>query len=145
MRDPLICTIVYGEAKTKKGVEHIAKRFGKCPHVNLMATKGKQLFATFFLPKRERWWIEYVEKRPEITFGLRKAKVTIVDNVNYPKKLEERRPKKLQRISPCGSNCGVCPSYKKCLGCPATIFYKHTRNGSIRMGNVRGERKDART
>jgi len=126
----IICALLYGEAKTADDADRTAGRYGSCPYVYLMATRGRQLFATFFLPKEQRWWIEYVEKNPEETFRLEKARVTLVDNVEYPKRLEARRTEKAQTIAPCGSNCGECPSFERCLGCPATVFHKRAGCGS---------------
>jgi len=126
MEEKLICALLFGEAETEEKAKQIAKSYQNCPYINLMVTKQNQLFATFFLPEKQRWWIEYVEKKPTETFGLKKAEVTIVDDVQYPEQLRMRLPKEPQKISPCGADCGICPAYEKCLCCPATIFYKHT-------------------
>jgi len=131
MEKKLICAIFFGEAETRKKAEQIAESYQKCPYIHLMATKEKQLFATFFLPEKQRWWIEYVEKKPHETFGLEKAKVIFADFVQYPEKLEMRVPEKPLKISPCGGCCAACPAYEKCLGCPATTFYKHTQHNRI--------------
>lgn len=131
MEENLICALLVGEAETQKKAEHIARSYENCPYINLIATKENQLFATFFLPERQRWWIEYVERKPRETFGLEKAKVTIVDGVQYPKQLKMRLRRKSRKISPCGTNCRTCPAYEKCLGCPATIFYKHAQHNKV--------------
>jgi len=127
MEENLACSFLFGEAETETKVKQIAESYQNCPYINFMATKGTQLFAIFFLPLEQKWWIEYVEKKPKETFGLEKAKVTFADAIQYPRQLKMRLPKKLQKISPCGGNCEVCPTYEKCLGCPATIFYKGTQ------------------
>jgi len=126
----MICALLFGEGDSKSRVEQIAARFGKCPYVGLMTTKGTQLFAVFFLPRRQKWWIEYIEKKPRRTLGLRKARVTVVDHIQYPRRVETRRPKRTRKLSPCGSSCGTCPSYGRCLGCPSTPFYKHAQNNA---------------
>ena len=131
MEEKLICALLFGEAETESKAKHIARSYQNCPYINLMATKENQLFAAFFLPEKQRWWIEYVEKKPRETFGLEKAKVTIVDDTQYPTKLKMQRPKKPQEISPCGANCGTCPANEKCLCCPATIFYKHAQHNKV--------------
>lgn len=124
MADKLICALLFGEAESKEKAEKIAKSYRNCPYIDLMVTKENHLFASFILPEQQRWWIEFVEKKPRQTFGLEKATVTFVDNVYYPKKLKMRLPKKPTRISPCGANCETDPAYRRCLGCPATMFYK---------------------
>ncbi len=131
MQEKLICALLFGEAETEKEVEQIARSYQDCPYVSFMATKGRKLFATFFLPRRQRWWITYVEQKPGETFGLKKAKVTIVDHVQYPRQLRMRLPRKPQKSSPCGANCGTCPAYEKCVCCPATTFYKHTPQNRV--------------
>ncbi|MDH5448788.1 MAG: hypothetical protein OEY24_00785 [Candidatus Bathyarchaeota archaeon] len=119
--------MLFGEAKTRKKVEHLAESYRNCPYINLIAIKENQLFATYFLPERQRWWIESIEKNPLNTIGLEKARVTIVDNIYYPRELRMQLPKNPQDVSPCESNCETCPYYGKCTGCPATIF--HRRKG----------------
>lgn len=112
MKEKLICALLFGEAEAEKTAKHIARCYEDCPYVSLMATKGRQLFATFFLPRRQIWWIEYVEKKPRTTFRLKKAKVTIVDDVQYPKELKMRLAKKPQNSSPCGATAQHAPLIK---------------------------------
>jgi len=127
MTEKLICALLFGEAEEKSKAEKIATSYKNCPYTDFMATRGKELFATLFLPAGQRWWIEYVEKKPKETFGLDKAKVTFVDVVHHPKTLRMRLPKKKGKISPCGADCGSDPLYEKgrCPGCPATAYYRH--------------------
>lgn len=124
--EKLICALLLGEAEGKARAGKIAKSYRNCPYIDFIGTREKELFATFFLPEEQRWWIEYVEKNPRETFGLEKAKVTFIDLVHYPNTLRMRLPKKKGKISPCGADCGSDPVYSqgKCLGCPATVFYK---------------------
>jgi len=128
MEGELVCALLLGEAETREKAEQIAKRYKNCPYISFMAIRENQLFAAFFLPRRQRWWIEYVEKKPKETFRLERAKVTVVDHVYYPEQLKMRLPNEPLEVSPCGTNCGTCPAYQKCLGCPATLFYKHRKH-----------------
>ncbi|MFX1494742.1 MAG: hypothetical protein ACFFBZ_10710 [Promethearchaeota archaeon] len=130
IEESLICALLVGEAETEKLAKKIASSYKNCPYVNLMTTSGKELYAIFFLPVRQKWWIEYIEKKPQETFKLRKAKITFLDSVYYPEKLNLRIPQTLKEISPCGSNCDECPSSHKCICCPATIFYKKMNNSN---------------
>ncbi|MFX1574521.1 MAG: hypothetical protein ACFFB0_17405 [Promethearchaeota archaeon] len=120
----LICVLLYGETETEEQIIEIARGYENCPYIRLMSTKGNQLYAMFFLPVRQKWWIEYIEKNPGGTFGLRNAKITFLDKVYYPKKLTLKIPEKLNSVSPCGAYCKECQSLDKCSGCPATIYYK---------------------
>ena len=126
MAEKLVCALLQGEAGTST-IERIAKSYKNCPYIDFMATTRTELFATFFLPEAQKWWIEYVEKKPKETFGLEKATVTFMDVIHYPKRLKMRLPKKRGKISPCGADCSSDPIYKKCLGCPATVYYKPKR------------------
>jgi hypothetical protein len=125
-KEELVCALLTGEAETEEKAESIAKTYGSCPYVSSMATKKNKLFATFLLPEKQRWWIEYVGRNTRETFGLKKAEVTIADKIQYPKEPEQALSKILRKISPCGANCGNCPAYEKCLGCPATVFHKRS-------------------
>ena len=89
-----------------------------------MTTLNDQLYAIFFLPSKQKWWIEYIEKHPLETFGLKKAKIIFLENVFFPKNLKLRIPKKLTTISPCGANCNECSSIDNCSRCSATVYYK---------------------
>jgi hypothetical protein len=124
MEKEIICTLLIGEAETENKVNQIAESYKNCPYVYFMSTKGKRFYAIYFLPVQQKWWIEYIEKKPQDTFGLEKAQVLFLDNIQYPKKLDLRLPKEIQKISPCGDNCGTCPSSLECACCPATVYYK---------------------
>ena len=124
MKEKLVCALLFGEAETEKRARDIAESYQNCPYISLIATGGKQVFATFALPEKQTWWVKSIEEHPRTTFGLEKAKVTIAEEVQYPKQLRMRLPVKPKEISPCGANCGSCPGHERCLGCPATIFYK---------------------
>lgn len=126
MGEKIICALLFGEAETEEKAKQIAESYKNCPYIHLMATKENRLFASFFLPEKQCWWIEYIENKPKETFGLENAEVTFVEDVQYPTQLKVRLPQELQKISPCGSNCNTCSAYEKCLGCPATVFYKGT-------------------
>lgn len=128
MEGELICALLFGEAETREKAEQIAKRYKNCPYISFMATRENQLFATFFLPQSQRSWIEYVEKKPRETLRLEGAKVTIVDHVHYSEQSKMQLQKRPLEISPCGTRRGTCPTYQKCLGCPATLFYKHRKH-----------------
>jgi hypothetical protein len=123
--EKMICALLFGEARTEEKAKQIAQSYRNCPYIDLMATRENQLFATFFLPEKQKWWIEHVAEKPKETFGLENVTVKLIEEVQYPTHLSMHLPEEQQRISPCGSDCCTCPAYEKCLGCPATIFYKN--------------------
>ncbi|MGD8506567.1 MAG: hypothetical protein PVF15_07895 [Candidatus Bathyarchaeota archaeon] len=126
MTNKMVCALLSGKAETRKKARYLAERYANCPYVSLIATKENMLFATYFLPERQRWWIETIEKKPKETIGLENAKVIFLEDVFYPEQMKMQLPDEPQKISPCKSTCEVCPYYEKCSGCPATTFYKDT-------------------
>jgi hypothetical protein len=127
LSEPLICALLSGKAEKAEYAEKAARHFMTCPYVYFMATHGAEVHATLFLPTQQRWWIEYVEKDPQGTLGLKTARVTFVDSIQYPSRMAMRVPKTPQQTAPCGANCATCGAYSNCLGCPSTRFYKGQR------------------
>lgn len=126
MEDQLICAFFWGDAGTEEKSTKLAQRYQACPYIYFIAKRSKEVFAIFFLPAKQRWWIEGIAEKPRETLGVERAEVTIMDAIQYPQSLSIRLPEIPQEIAPCGSNCHVCQVYEKCTGCPATTFYKQT-------------------
>ena len=124
MSEKLVCAWLSGEGTSQSEVEDVASRFRNCPYVYFIATKKKHLYATFFLAEeRARGWVENQKKKPQVILGLKKAKVTLVENVHYPREMKLRLPPQPYDVNPCGLDCGKCPRYGKCLGCPASVSF----------------------
>ena len=124
MEEKLICVLLFGEGEIEEITDQIAKSYKDCPYVNFMATKGKEIYSIYFLPEKQKWWIETIEKNPKKTLGLKKARLVFIEKLSYPEIMKLHLPKKLLEISPCGTNCGTCLSSEKCTCCPATVYYK---------------------
>ncbi len=124
MEEKLICALLCGKGGTEEITNQIVKSYKNCPYVYFMATKGREIYSVYFLPEKQKWWIESIEKNPQKTLGLNKAQLYFIENLQYPKRMKLRLPKKLLELSPCGANCGICPSSEKCSCCPATVYYK---------------------
>ena len=124
MEKKLICGLLFGEGETVEITNRIAESYRDCPYVNFMATKGRELYSIYFIPEKQKWWIESIERNPRETLGLNKVRLNFMESLHYPKRMNLRLPKKLLELSPCGANCGLCPSSEKCTCCPATIYYK---------------------
>lgn len=120
----MVCAILKGKAKTARQAQGAARHFSVCPYVYFMATRDTELYATLFLPSRQRWWIRYIEKDPQGTFGLESAQVTFTRSIQYPERMMMRLPQTPLDIAPCGANCSTCGAYNRCSGCPATRFHK---------------------
>ena len=122
--EKLIPVILEGEAKSIETANKIAESYQNCPYVAFMATTKNQVYILYFLPERQRWWVEYIEKRPQDTLGLEKAKLIFPQKLYFPKKMKMCLPENKMKITPCNSDCSKCPAYTRCLGCPSTIYYK---------------------
>lgn len=124
MEEKLICVLLIGEGENENITNKIAKSYENCPYVNFMAIKGSEIYSIYFLPEKQKWWIKSIEKNPQETLGLKEVQLIFVENLQYPKRMKLRLPKKLLEISPCGANCEICSSSEKCTCCPATVYYK---------------------
>ncbi|MFX0115423.1 MAG: hypothetical protein ACFFB3_12810 [Candidatus Hodarchaeota archaeon] len=127
----LVSGLLIGEAESEREAQRIAMRYRNCPYVNLMATKGHQTYICLTLPKKQKWWAEFIANNPKTTFGLRKADIIFFDAMQYPEQLTMHLPEKPAIVSPCGSECGKCSSYSECSGCPSTVFYEKVRMAEI--------------
>jgi hypothetical protein len=121
--EKLIPVILGGEAKSIETANEIAESYHNCPYVAFMVTVKNQVYIIYFLPEKQRWWVEHIEKRPH-TLGLEKARLIFPQKLYFPEKMEMRLSKKKAVITPCNSVCSKCPAYTQCLGCPSTIHYK---------------------
>ncbi len=124
MKEKTICGIIIGEASSNGKAKEITNEFKDCPYVAFIAPHLNRVFAIYFVPEKQRWWLEYVEEKPKQTLGVDKTQLFIVDEVKYPEKFNLKLPKEKVRIAPCGADCQKCPLFSKCLCCPATIYYK---------------------
>ena len=129
MESSLVRAVLSGQTSSRERTKEIADAFRNCPYTYFMATKKNRLFAVMLLTSaRAQIWTENQKKNPRAIFGLEEAKVTIVDNVQHPKELKLRLPREPKEKTPCGLNCANCPAYKECNGCPATIFYRKSKD-----------------
>jgi hypothetical protein len=119
----LITASLIGKAKSAEIADKIAKSYKNCPYVAFLASEGSQIYIVYFLPKKQRWWVETIEEKPQFTLGLEKAEVVFPEKLYFPDVMKMRLLNNKQ-VSPCGANCSKCPAYVRCLGCPSTVHYK---------------------
>ena len=122
--EKLIPMILEGKAKSIEKANKIAESYQNCPYVTFLAAVENQVYIMYFLPQKQRWWVEYIESKPQDILGLEKAKLIFLQELFYPPKMKMRLSKKKASISPCNSICSKCPAYTRCLGGPSTIHYK---------------------
>ena len=127
MPETLICGVLSLEFDSLEKAAKSAEKLRDCPHIWFWATKGSTAHIVLTVPEGKKWWAEYIADHPERTFGGNKADLIFQDRVHQPQMLEMRIPSELGERTPCGSHCPSCPSYIRCIGCPATIPYKRER------------------
>ncbi len=128
MTNRLKSALLVGQAATQQRAKVLAEKYQNCPYVYFIATQDTKIYAIYFLPEKQRWWMDTIEEKPEETIGLEKVKITFTDDIFHPATMRMRLPEKPMNISPCGSNCENCPYYGQCCGCPSTIFYQHAES-----------------
>lgn len=120
---PLIGVMV-GEVDQPAKATAIADRYRSCPYCVSYTSSGPVVIGVFSLPPDHRWWLEWVERDPEGTLGLKRAEVFFshVLEVLSPWARGEVKPELAK--APCRADCHDCRSYRKeCEGCPATLDY----------------------
>ena len=103
--------------------------FKNCPmYINGLITSGRHNLCLFFISEKlsaiESCINFHIRKNPNVTDAEFNVVITTAKDLVVPVKMwYEKREK-----SPCGKRCSEEPCYPsgKCLGCPATIFYKGT-------------------
>ena len=103
--------------------------FKNCPmYLNGLITSGRRNLCLFFVSEKlqavESCINHHMRRNPNVVDVEFNVVITPAKDLVVPVKLwNEKRDK-----SPCGKRCSEQPCYlsEKCLGCPATVFYKGT-------------------
>lgn len=114
---------------TAKDPWKVLNFFKDCPmYLNGVITSGKHNLCLFFISDKlqaiECCIDSHIRKNPNITDVESNVVITYAKDFAAPIKLWREK----KNISPCGKRCTKQPCYpsEKCLGCPATVFYKGT-------------------
>jgi Lrp/AsnC family leucine-responsive transcriptional regulator len=104
--------------------------FKNCPiYLNGLITSGRHNLCLFFISEKlqaiESCINHHIRRNPNVVDVEFNVVITPAKDLVVPVKLWNEKGDK----SPCGKRCTEQPCYtsEKCLGCPATIFYKGTR------------------
>jgi hypothetical protein len=122
--EKLITAILEGKAKSAEIADKIAKSYQNCPYVAFLGVERNRIYIVYFLPEKQRWWVETIKEKPQHTLGLERAEVTFPEKLYFPETMKIRLLDTEARTSPCSANCSECPSYARCLGCPSTVHHK---------------------
>lgn len=125
MKKKIVCGLLIGQAASAEKAEEKAQRFKDCPYVVFIGAFADKYVEVCFIPEGHPWWLWAIRGEPE-AMGLTKATVLITDEakVTYPKGFKLRLPEEKLEVAPCGLVCKDCRLLNRCLGCPATIYYK---------------------
>jgi DNA-binding Lrp family transcriptional regulator len=121
--------IVNAEVETPKRLRELVNIFSKCPRiVFLTTTTGAYNLMTLMVAEDADTLNAIVEVcSARAQKGIRRSEVTIGEAPAIPKYLPIKIvAAKEDEDASCGINCGKCVRYqeKKCLGCPATKYYR---------------------
>lgn len=123
-----IPVLLTGEAKNKEKAEKVASKYMHCLYVAFIAQEGNRVYFTYSLPDEQRWWMNEIIKDPSHLM-LEKVQAVYPEKLFYPNELTPHIPAGRTTGFTCGSvssisDCSQCPAYKRCLGCPGTVYYK---------------------
>lgn len=129
----LQAALVLIETETSEALERLLQRFKDCPRVvNIFTTLGGyNLIALVVAENQDTLESISVEKCSlRSGEGIRRSEFYPIGNIHYSSFLpiRENLTHKELATTPCDVDCRPCSRYKtqKCVGCPATIFYRGT-------------------
>jgi DNA-binding Lrp family transcriptional regulator len=129
----LQAAVVLIEIETSEALERLLQRFKDCPRVvNIFTTLGGyNLIALVVAENQDTLESISVEKCSlRSGEGIRRSEFYPIGNIHYSSFLPVRENLTHQELAttPCDVDCRPCSRYKtkKCVGCPATIFYRGT-------------------
>ncbi len=126
----IITAIIAIEVESAEALENILKKFESCPRIIkfFVTTGGYNLFALIFAEdyySLESVSLEKCSLRAQP--GIRRFEIYPIQEIYYDSYLDIKVvADKNREFAPCGVFCGDCKRYEvmKCLGCPATKFYR---------------------
>jgi len=126
----IITALIAMEIESAKALEKLLERFKDCPRIIkfFITTGGYNLFALIFAedyPSLESVSLEKCSLRSQE--GVRRFELYPIQEIEYDSFLDIKVvSNKNRKYAPCGVFCGDCRRYEqeRCLGCPATKFYK---------------------
>lgn len=129
----LHAALVMLEIEGAEALQKLLNRFRKCPRVvNIFTTLGGyNIIALVVAENRETLDSISIEKCSlRSGGGIRRSEFIPIGDIHYSPFLSVRKhlAHKEQGLTPCGVDCRPCNRYEaeKCVGCPATIYYRGT-------------------
>jgi len=127
-----VCGIMVIEASSAEEARKRAETMKNCPHLIASGTTSNVVYFISIVPEEKKWWLKYPETNPPKEMDAGKVQVYVIENLAYPEDFGPRFPEKIVEEAPCGVDCRTCRLRKEydCIGCPATIHWKHARVGT---------------
>lgn len=127
----LHAAIVLIEIESAKAMQKLIDRFRECPRVVHIFTTlgGYNIIALVVAEDQQTLENISVEKCSlRSSEGIRRSEFYPIGNIHYTPFLPIRKnlTHRQEKTPPCKVNCLPCNRYKeeKCVGCPATIYYR---------------------
>lgn len=127
----LYTALIFLELKDGETRRRILEKFKECPRIVYMfnTLSGYNLIALMIAEDRDTLESESMEKCSlRNQEGIRRSEFYPISSVNYEPFLNVRQylAHKRDSITPCKVDCKSCERYSsnKCLGCPATKYYR---------------------
>ncbi|KXB05464.1 hypothetical protein AKJ50_00925 [candidate division MSBL1 archaeon SCGC-AAA382A13] len=121
-------TLISIETKNDKVREELIETFQNCPRtILLLKTTGEYNLLAIMLAENQNVQESEAGKCAIRTHpGIRKSEVNTGEAPIKPKNTQYTPPLTNKKTAPCGENCNQCQRYteEKCLGCPATKYYR---------------------
>ncbi len=120
--------LVFMEIVNEEYMEKIVSKLRNCPRIVFLAKmiSGYNLVALFYV--ENNYVLECMSSICTIRTleGIRRTEIYLLSEIIKPKHLPITIGEKNLDKTPCGRLCSECIGYKngKCIGCPATIYYK---------------------
>ena len=129
----LQAAVVLIEIESSEALERLLERFKDCPRVvNIFKTLGGyNLIALVVAENQDTLESISMEKCSlRSSEGIRRSEFYPIGNIHYSPFLpiREHLTHKERTMTPCNVDCRPCNRYKiqKCVGCPATSYYRGT-------------------
>ena len=129
----LCAAILFLEIESAEAMNKLLERFRNCPRVVRIFTTlgGYNLIALIVAEDQKTLESISIEKCSlRSNEGIRRSEFYPIGNIHYSLFLtiREHLTHKEKTISPCNVDCRPCQRYKakKCVGCPATTYYRGT-------------------
>lgn len=113
----------------EEALREIMSKFKECPRIIFLATMvgGYNVVALMIAENEDVLKSISTVCAIRVLKGIRRSNVYIIADLAKPEYLPIKLPFPRNRENtPCGRECSVCEMYveKKCLGCPATKYYR---------------------